>query len=455
MESLERLGGEDLGQRSPIGTVAGASLIGTTIEFYDFFIFGTAAALIFPALFFTEATPFVGTLLAFATFGVGFVARPLGGVVFGHYGDKLGRKTMLVLSLLIMGLATVLVGALPTFAQVGVLAPILLVTLRLLQGIAVGGEWGGAVLMAVEHAPPGRRGFYGSWPQSGGPLGIVLANVIFFSVSLLPEDAFLAWGWRVPFLLSAVLVGIGLFIRLKITESPTFQRIKGTHTEARMPIVDVFHTYPKQVFLAAGTFTVLSAVIYVFVVYMSTYATNVVGVSTTEILGIISISSTLCFFAHLFFGALSDRTGRKPLFLIGVIGLGASTFPSFWLINTGNFYLMLVGHVVVFALFLSVAAGTVPALFSEMFGTRVRYTGISLGYQVANILGGALAPIIATSLVEATGSAYSISAYLVVLAVISLVCMLLISETYQSDIEEDRPEERGLLGGTAAERSPG
>jgi MFS transporter, MHS family, shikimate and dehydroshikimate transport protein len=236
---MERLGGEDEGQISSVRQVALASFIGTAIEWYDFFLYGTAAALVFGSLFFPEATPLQGTLLAFATYGVGFFARPVGGIIFGHYGDRIGRKTMLVLSLLIMGVATFLIGLLPTFEQVGVVAPILLVVLRLLQGIGVGGEWGGAVLMAVEHAPPGRRGFFGSWPQMGVPAGLLLANVVFAVTSAtLPE----AWGWRVPFLFSIILIGVGLFIRLRIMESPAFRRVQESGTEAQMPILDVLGT---------------------------------------------------------------------------------------------------------------------------------------------------------------------------------------------------------------------
>src|SRR5215213_5694636 len=239
---MERLGGEGTGQTSSIRQVALASFIGTAIEWYDFFLYGTAAALVFGKLFFPEATPLQGTLLAFGTYGVGFFARPVGGIIFGHYGDRIGRKTMLVLSLLIMGVATFLIGLLPTFEQVGVLAPILLVVLRLFQGIGVGGEWGGAVLMAVEHAPPGRRGFYGSWPQMGVPAGLLLGNLVFLgSTAVFPES----WGWRVPFLLSFILVGVGLFIRLRIMETPAFTQVKESHTEAPMPILDVLRTYPK------------------------------------------------------------------------------------------------------------------------------------------------------------------------------------------------------------------
>jgi MFS family permease len=271
---MERIGGEHEGQTSSIRQVVAASFIGTAIEWYDFFLYGTAAALVFPALFFPEFSELAGTLAAFSTYAVGFAARPLGGIVFGHYGDRIGRKAMLILSLLIMGIATFLIGLLPTFEQVGVLAPILLVVLRFFQGIGVGGEWGGAVLMAVEHSPEGRRGFYGSWPQMGVPAGLLLANLVFAATSAtLPE----AWGWRVPFLLSIVLVGVGLFIRLRIMETPAFRQVQDSHTEADMPIIDVVRTYPKNVLLAMGMRVAENGTFYILTAFVLSYITAELG----------------------------------------------------------------------------------------------------------------------------------------------------------------------------------
>jgi MFS transporter, MHS family, shikimate and dehydroshikimate transport protein len=249
---LEELGGEEKGRDTNILEVAFASFIGTAIEWYDFFLYGTAAALVFNRLFFPEFDPLVGTLLAFGTYAVGFVARPVGGIVFGHFGDTIGRKAMLFLTLVIMGVATFLIGLLPTYDQIGVWAPILLIALRIFQGIGVGGEWGGAVLMAVEHAPPNRRGFYGSWPQVGVPAGLVLANLVFSIFSAMPQEQFLSWGWRVPFLFSAILIVVGMFIRLRIAESPSFAKVKETGSEARMPIVEAIRSHPKNVLLAMG-----------------------------------------------------------------------------------------------------------------------------------------------------------------------------------------------------------
>jgi MHS family shikimate/dehydroshikimate transporter-like MFS transporter len=447
---MERVGGEDRGQISAIRQVASASLIGTTIEWYDFFIYGTAAALVFPALFFPEFSETAGTLAAFATFGVGFFARPVGGIIFGHFGDRVGRKTMLVLTLTMMGIATVLIGLLPTYETLGIAAPLVLVVLRFVQGLGVGGEWGGAVLMAVEHSPPERRGFYGSWPQMGVPAGLILSNLIFLAVAGLPEEQFLAWGWRIPFLLSIVLVAVGLFIRLRIMESPAFNRVKETQTEARMPIGDVVRAYPKQVLLAAGAFIVINAYFYILVSYLISYATEQAGMSNSAIITVVLISSVVSFFAMPLFAALSDRVGRRPIYLLGVVGMGISGFLLFWATDTASFWLVLLAHI--FGLgALSMSYGPQAAFYAEMFGTRVRYSGISLGYQGGSIFGGALAPIIATSLFAATGTSTSIALYIAGLAVLSFVCAFVATETYEVDIEAERPEERRLI----AEAGPG
>jgi MHS family shikimate/dehydroshikimate transporter-like MFS transporter len=286
---MDRLGGEDEGQETSIRQVAFASMIGTTVEWYDFFLYGTAAALVFNQLFFPEYDPLTGTLLAFGTYAVGFFARPVGGIVAGHYGDKIGRKAMLVLTLLIMGSATFLIGLLPTYQTIGIWAPILLLLMRLLQGFGIGGEWGGAVLMAVEHSPPNRRGFYGSWPQIGVPAGLLTANLVFLLVSRsMSEEAWLAWGWRIPFLVSIILIGVGMFIRLRISETPAFNRVRETHTEAGMPIIDVLRTYPKQVLQAMGMRIAENGAFYVFSIFALTYVTEALGLeSSTALTGVL------------------------------------------------------------------------------------------------------------------------------------------------------------------------
>jgi MHS family shikimate/dehydroshikimate transporter-like MFS transporter len=422
---------------SDIRTVATASLVGTTIEWYDFFIYGTAAALVFPQVFFTEQTPLIGTLLSFATFGVGFVARPFGGAIFGHFGDRIGRKPMLVVTLLMMGLATFIVGFLPTSAQIGVAAPIILTVFRFVQGLGIGGEWGGAVLMAVEHAPPGRRGFYGGWPQLGVPAGLVLSNLFFLLLAGLPEQAFLSWGWRVPFLLSIVLVAVGVFIRLKVMESPSFSRVRETATEARMPLLEVLRRYPKQIALAAGANIIINGYFYILVSYVIQYATTAAGIRRDTIIAVILISSLIMLLSVPAFAALSDRVGRRRLYLIGTTGQGASAFFLFWAVDSGTFWWMLVAHVSALALFLAMAYGPQASLYAELFSTRLRYSGASLGYQGGAILGGAVAPFIATALFAATGTSASIALYVATMALISFVCMYLITDSYKRDIHED------------------
>jgi len=439
---MERLGGEYVGESSSVRRVAAASFVGTTIEWYDFFIYGTAAALVFPALFFPEQTPLIGALLAFSTFAVGFFARPFGGVVFGHFGDRIGRKSMLVLSLVMMGIATFAIGLLPGYATLGVLAPVLLVALRFVQGLGVGGEWGGAVLMAVEHAPREKRGFFGSFPQIGVPAGVILSNLVFLGLTAtLSEEQFASWGWRVPFLLSIVLVGVGLFIRLKIMESPMFARVKATNAEARMPILEVLRFYPKQVLLAAGAFLANNAIGYIVFAYILSYGTQALGLSRSTMLFSVLIAVTVMLLAVVGFASLSDRIGRRKVFLAGAAFCGLWAFPFFWLLETRNLALVLLAPAV---MLVGVGAlhGPQAALYSEMFGTRVRYSGASLGYSLGAVFGGGLAPFIATALFAATGGSEAISAYLAALCLITFVSVLMISETYGTDLEEVRAEKR-------------
>jgi MFS transporter, MHS family, shikimate and dehydroshikimate transport protein len=438
---MERIGGEHEGQTSSIRQVVLASFIGTAIEWYDFFLYGTAAALVFPALFFPEFSETAGRLAAASTYAVGFVARPVGGIIFGHFGDRIGRKAMLILSLLIMGIATTLIGILPTFQTIGVWAPILLVVLRFCQGIGVGGEWGGAVLMAVEHSPRGRRGFYGSWPQMGVPAGLLAGNLVFFaSRAVLPEGL----DWRLPFLLSIVLVGVGLFIRLRILETPAFMQVKESHTEADMPIIDVVRTYPKNVLLAMGMRVAENGPFYILTVFVLSYITAELGLEeSTGLIGVL-IAATIGLFTIPFFGALSDRVGRRPLYLFGSVFLLLFSFPFFWLLNTG------VAPLIWLAIILGVNVGhdtmygPQAAYFSELFGTRVRYSGASLGYQLASVFAGGLAFPVSEYLIARFGYE-SIAIYMAVMALITVISVVLASETFREDISETQTEERRLV----------
>jgi len=416
-----------------IRKVAIASFVGTTIEWYDFFLYGTASALIFGRLFFPNYDPLTGTLASFGTYAVGFAARPVGGIVCGHFGDRVGRKSMLILTLLIMGVATFLIGLLPTYHQIGVWAPILLVLLRVAQGFGVGGEWGGAVLMAVEHAPAGRRGFYGSWPQIGVPAGLLLSTVIFGQVSKLPESALLTWGWRVAFLLSILLVGVGLFIRLAVVEPPVFAEIKQTRTASRMPIFEALRHHPRNIVLAMGARVAENGAFYLYTVFVLTYATRV-GFSSLSALRAVSIAAVVELCAIPTFGWLSDRLGRRPVYLFGAVFTGLFAFPFFWLIETSNPVLLVLA--VVLALVLGHAAmyGPQASFFSELFGTRVRYSGASLGYQLASVIAGGLSPLIATSLLKRTGASWPIALLVVVMAAVTTVSVYWADETAHQDL---------------------
>ena len=411
-----------------------ASFIGTTIEWYDFFLYGTAAALVFNKLFFPNFDPVAGTAAAFATYAVGFVARPLGGIVFGHYGDKLGRKTMLVTTLMIMGVATFGIGLLPTYGQIGIAAPILLVLLRFLQGFGVGGEWGGAVLMAVEHGKTGRRGFQASWVQAGVPVGLLLANAVFHVVSSMPEASFLAWGWRVPFLLGIVLLGVGMFIRLRIIESPVFEQAKAADPGPKVPILAVLRDHPRNVLVAMGARFSENAFFYIFTILVLSYGTQQLKLSQNSMLNAVLLGSAVQLVAIPCFGMLSDRIGRRPVYLGGALFLALFAFPFFLLLDTRS--PVIVGAAVVIGLIGHAAMyGPQAAFFSELFGTRVRYSGASLGYQLASPLAGGLAPLIATSLLKwSDGRPWPVAVYLLIMSAITLVAVWMAEETHRSEL---------------------
>jgi len=411
-----------------------ASFVGTTIEWYDFFLYGTAAALVFNKLFFTNLEPLAGTMAAFGTYAVGFFARPLGGIVFGHYGDKIGRKSMLVTTLMMMGIATVLIGLLPTYNQIGIWAPILLVVLRFVQGFGVGGEWGGAVLMAVEYSRPGRRGFHASWVQAGVPVGMLLANGVFMLVSRMEESAFLSWGWRIPFLLGVLLHGVGMFIRLKIMESPVFTQAKAEDPGPKVPILAVIRDHPRNVILTMGARFAENAFFYIFTVLVLSYGYQQLEMDKEALLNAVMLGSAAQLVAIPFFGALSDKLGRRPVYLGGAFFLLLFAFPFFWLIGTREPALVILA-VVIGLIGHSAMYGPQAAFFSELFGTRVRYSGASLGYQLASPLAGGLAPLIATALLSwSSGAPWPVALYLIGMAVITLVSVWLAEETHRKGL---------------------
>jgi metabolite-proton symporter len=431
-----------------IRRVAGISLLGTSIEWYDFFLYGVAAAVVFPKLFFAgDLPPLVALFAAFATFAVGFLARPIGGVVFGHFGDRLGRKGTLVTALIMMGAATTLIGLTPSYASIGFWAPTILIALRFIQGLAIGGQWGGAMLLVTESAPADKRGLYGSFAQAGVPLGVVLANLALLVASAtLSEEAFLSWGWRIPFILSVVLVGIALYVQLRLEETQAFLRLKAaadtkareqgpTVKRAKSPILQVLASHPKQIVLAAGTFICSQVAFYVLIAFTVAYGTSVPGTSIsrdTMLLGVL-IGSVVMVPAIFLSGALSDRYGRRGIFMAGAALLGMWSFAIFPLIDTGEL-LWIVVAISVAQIFTSMMYGPQAAFFTELFSTEVRYSGASLGYQLGAILGGALAPLVATALLARFGTSTAISIYMASAAAISLLSVTLLRETYRSDL---------------------
>ncbi|MFF3959977.1 MFS transporter [Streptomyces griseorubiginosus] len=418
--------------------VALSGLLGTAVEFYDFLVYGTVAALVFGELFFPGADPAVGTIAAFGTFAAGYVARPIGGIVFGHFGDRLGRKKMLLLTMGLMGGASFLIGLLPTYDTIGVWAPVLLITLRVVQGIAIGGEWGGATLMVVEHAGEKRRGLWSSFTQMGAPLGSLISAAVVALVSTLPKDQFAAWGWRVPFLLSVLLLGVGLFVRLQVVESPLFAEVKKERAESRLPILDVLKR-PRPVLLACcvgiGAFTAQS----LLTSYLISYATGI-GHPRPQVLTALTVSAAVALVVLPCASALSDRIGRRPVVLAGALLSAATAFPVLALVDRKSSGALILAVVIGHGISQSLMYGPLGALFSEMFGTKVRYTGASLGYQGATLVGAGFSPLIATSLVASSGNGTPVALLLCGGSLITALTVFLVRETNRASLTDPASE---------------
>lgn len=415
-------------------TVAVGSFMGSMLEWYDFYLYGTAAALVFAKLFFPDFSALGGTLAAFATFGAGFFTRPLGGLIFGHYGDKLGRKSILVLTLLIMGVSTLLIGLLPTYDSVGYWAPAMLVALRLLQGLGLGGEYGGAALMVIEHAPKSKRGFWGSLPQIGSPAGLLLATGIFTLCSLLPEDQFMSWGWRLPFVLSALLLGVGLFIRLRVQETPEFEAVKSEGKESAMPLKDLVKHHSRSTGLAVVSRLADAAASNIFNAFALAYISQQLKLPDTIALTGVIIASAVQLGLLPLFGKLSDRWGRRQLYATGAAFTCLYAFPFFWLLNTGSTPLIWLAITIGFSLCTGLMFSVQPTFFAEIFRPEVRYTGLSVAYQISALLAG-VTPFIATSLLEfGDGSPWGVSVYLFVIAALSFLSILRLATTKEDTL---------------------
>ena len=425
--------------------IALASFVGTAIEFYDFYIYGTAAALVFGAVFFPSFSPLAGTLAALATFAVGFVARPLGAVLFGHFGDRIGRKRMLIVSLVLMGGATVAVGLVPSFETIGVLAPALLVVARFLQGIGLGGEWGGAVLLATEYAPPGKRGLYSAFPQLGPAVGFVLGNALFLVLdATMSEEAFRAVGWRIPFLASAVLLVLGYYIRMRIAETPVFQAAMQRQERARVPFVDLLRSQAGVLVLATLSFILAHTLFYTVTTFALSYGTTTLGIDRTTLLLAAMVAVAVMGVATLYSAVHSDRTGRKRVCLASAVLAAVWAFPMFWLIDTRQPVLIAVGMtggLLCFALLY----GPMGAFLPELFRVRFRYSGASFAYSASGVVGGGVSPLIATELLARTGSSTAVSLYLIVIALVCLASLAPLRETKDADFTDGlRPAEQPI-----------
>jgi MFS family permease len=435
----------DRNPESNMQKVALTALAGTSIEWYDFFLYGAAAALIFPTAFFGEATPSTALILSLLTFAAGFIARPIGGIIFGHYGDRVGRKKTLVMALILMGVSSTLIGLLPTYAMIGITAPILLTSLRFAQGLAIGGQWGGAMLLVTESAPSNQRGYYGAFAQAGAPVGVILANLAFITTSaLVSEESFYSWGWRIPFLASAVLIGISMYIQLNLEDTKAFKELqvlresqKDNNEEPirRSPILEAMQKYPKRIALAAGAFLSIQVTFYILIAFLLAYGVTSAEITRDDMLAAVMIASAIMVPVQFMFSSYSDRHGRKGVFMAGAILTGLWAFAIFPLVDTGNFWLIVLA-ITGGLIFVSMMYGPQAAFFTELFTTEVRYSGATLGYQFGAILGGAFAPTIAALLWKDYGI-FWVSVYIAFASLLTLLSVMVLTETYQTDLNDN------------------
>ena len=433
-----------LNKESSMRKVALTALAGTSIEWYDFFLYGAAAALVFPSAFFGEIPESTALILSLLTFAAGFIARPIGGIIFGHYGDKVGRKKTLVAALMLMGIASTLIGLLPTYAMIGVTAPILLTTLRFAQGLAIGGQWGGAMLLVTESAPSNKRGYYGAFAQAGAPIGVILANLAFIATSaLLPDEAFMSWGWRIPFLASAILIGISMYIQLTMEDTKAFRELQNHQKSIgsnenreikKSPVLEALIKYPKRIALAAGAFLSIQVTFYILVAFLLAYGVTSADMSRDDMLSAVLIGSAIMVPVQFMFSSYSDRNGRKGIFMTGAILTAIWAFAIFPLVDTGNFWLIVLA--VTFGLsFLAMMYGPQAAFFTELFSTEVRYSGATLGYQLGAIAGGAFAPTIAAKL-WTDFDIFWVSVYIAIASILTLLSVMSLTETYKTNLNE-------------------
>ena len=434
----------DSASESNMQKVALTALAGTSIEWYDFFLYGAAAALIFPTAFFGEATPSTALILSLLTFAAGFIARPIGGIIFGHYGDRVGRKKTLVMALILMGVSSTLIGLLPTYAMIGITAPIFLTSLRSAQGLAIGGQWGGAMLLVTESAPSDQRGYYGAFAQAGAPVGVILANLAFITTSaLVSEESFYAWGWRIPFLASAILIGISMYIQLNLEDTKAFKELQALRESQkdnnevirRSPILEAIQKYPKRIALAAGAFLSIQVTFYILIAFLLAYGVASTDITRDDMLAAVLIASAIMVPLQFMFSSYSDRHGRKGVFMAGAILTGLWAFAIFPLVDTGNFWLIVLA-ITGGLIFVSMMYGPQAAFFTELFSTEVRYSGATLGYQFGAILGGAFAPTIAALLWKDFGI-FWVSVYIALASLLTLLSVMALTETYQTDLNDN------------------